>query len=241
LPGSASWATRANHWSRRSASDRAAERALQDGKALGADPVVITATGAVRPLADAISRTLRAICESLAAAPRTASAKEDHAVRSPRRLLTADAFSNPEYGRFALKVTLAVMICYFVMNMTDWSGIHTRVITAFFVALGTVGEMLHKATLRFTRPSAAQDRSRTSAASSNLQAQAPSTVRISSISSTLVTIAISGSRPRQLTLGKSPPGRRAPAASHGGSAQCASSIAGHPGALISIPYSPRRE
>ncbi|MBV9559627.1 MAG: FUSC family protein, partial [Bradyrhizobium sp.] len=50
---------------------------------------------------------------------------------------------------FALKVTLAVMTCYFVMDMTNWPGIHTCVITAFFVALGTVGDTLHKATLRF--------------------------------------------------------------------------------------------
>jgi multidrug resistance protein MdtO len=41
------------------------------------------------------------------------------------------------------------MTCYFVMSMTDWPGIHTCVITCFFVALGTVGDTLHKATLRF--------------------------------------------------------------------------------------------
>jgi len=41
------------------------------------------------------------------------------------------------------------MTCYFVMDMTNWPGIHTCVITAFFVALGTVGDTLHKATLRF--------------------------------------------------------------------------------------------
>ena len=41
------------------------------------------------------------------------------------------------------------MICYFAMNLADWPGIHTCVITCFFVALGTVGDTIHKATLRF--------------------------------------------------------------------------------------------
>jgi len=126
-----------------------AERALEDREAPGSEPVTITATGAARPLADAITRALRSIYETLAATPGTASPKENAAAGSPGRLLAADALSNPEYVHFALKVTLAVMTCYFVMSMTDWSGIHTCIITAFFVALGTVGETLHKATLRF--------------------------------------------------------------------------------------------
>ena len=128
---------------------RQAERALEDGEAPDAEPVAITATGAARPLADAITRTLRSIYETLAATPGTASPKENAAAGSPKRLLAADAFSNPEYVHFGLKVTAAVMTCYFVMSMTDWSGIHTSISTSFFVALGTVGETLHKAALRF--------------------------------------------------------------------------------------------
>jgi multidrug resistance protein MdtO len=124
-----------------------AEAALQGREAPNVVPVAITATGAARPLADAISHRLRAIRETLAGTP---AAREVHdAAEAPGRLLAADAFSNPDYVRFALKVTMAVMICYFVMSMTDWPGIHTCVITAFFVALGTVGDTLHKATLRF--------------------------------------------------------------------------------------------
>jgi multidrug resistance protein MdtO len=124
-----------------------AEEALQGGEAPDGEPVAITASSAARPLADAISHTLRAIRETLAG---TAAERGAHdAGEAPRRLLAVDAFTNPEYVRFALKVTLAVMVCYFVMNMTNWPGIHTCVITAFFVALATVGDTLHKATLRF--------------------------------------------------------------------------------------------
>ena len=126
---------------------RRAERALQHEEAPSAEPVTLTATGAAQPVADRISRALRAIEETLAGA--AAGQEARGAAKATHRLLAADAFTNPEYARFALKVTMAVMICYFAMSMTDWPGIHTCVITCFFVALGTVGDTIHKATLRF--------------------------------------------------------------------------------------------
>ena len=61
-----------------------------------------------------------------------------------------DAFTNPDYERFAAKATTAVMVCYLTFNLLDWSGISTCMITCFIVALSTVGESTQKMMLRLT-------------------------------------------------------------------------------------------
>lgn len=67
---------------------------------------------------------------------------------TPRRFFVADAFSNPAYAHFALKVSLAAMTCYFIYTSIDWPGIRTAFITCCFVALETTEASLRKAQLR---------------------------------------------------------------------------------------------
>ncbi|MCP1675364.1 putative membrane protein YccC [Natronocella acetinitrilica] len=62
--------------------------------------------------------------------------------------LKPDAFENPVYTRFALKVLLAVFLTYALYTSIGLFEIHTAMVTCFVVALGTSGETFHKSTLR---------------------------------------------------------------------------------------------
>jgi fusaric acid resistance family protein len=66
-----------------------------------------------------------------------------------RSLFLPDAFDNPEYVRFAIKGTIAALICYMAFIGFDYPGIYTSVITCFVVALSTIGASNQKGTLRF--------------------------------------------------------------------------------------------
>jgi multidrug resistance protein MdtO len=73
-----------------------------------------------------------------------------HAGLKPRQLFVPDALSNPAHWQFALKTTIAIMIVYGVYTMLDWPGLLTSIVTVFFVALGSVGETVHKLVLRLS-------------------------------------------------------------------------------------------
>jgi uncharacterized membrane protein YccC len=66
------------------------------------------------------------------------------------RLFVSDAFTNPDYLRYALKGALAVMICYTLQSAVDWPGIRTCIITCLIVGLGNEGATIQKGTLRFS-------------------------------------------------------------------------------------------
>src|SRR4029434_4350402 len=104
-------------------------------------------TETLSPLMD-IERTLDDI--ALAVPGRLNDASASGAVSAGKRsLFVPDAFDNPEYVQFAIKGTLAALICYVLFVGFDYPGIYTSVITCFVVSLSTVGASNQKGILRF--------------------------------------------------------------------------------------------
>jgi multidrug resistance protein MdtO len=68
----------------------------------------------------------------------------------PTPIFVSDAFSNPTHVEFALRGTLAAMVCYITYLALDWPGLSTSVITCFITALSTIGSSRQKQVLRLS-------------------------------------------------------------------------------------------
>jgi len=92
--------------------------------------------------------------EATIAAIRRALGQRELAASKPkagaRQLVVKDALTNPAHWQFALKTMFAVMISYAIYSLLDWGGMRTAIVTCFFVALGSLGETVHKLTLRLS-------------------------------------------------------------------------------------------
>jgi len=65
-----------------------------------------------------------------------------------QRLFVPDAFSNPDYLKFAIRGTLATMLAYMVYQSINWPGLSTSVATCIITALTTIGSSRQKQFLR---------------------------------------------------------------------------------------------
>ncbi|MEI9986019.1 MAG: FUSC family protein [Aliidongia sp.] len=109
------------------------------------EAVLQSLTAEERPIVVAIAQVLGRLADGIA---RRRTATVPPAPSAAKALFVPDAFSNPSHVRFALKTTIAVMAAYVIYSGLDWPGISTSVTTCFFVALGSLGETMHKLTLR---------------------------------------------------------------------------------------------
>ncbi len=117
----------------------------------GGYPVEI---GQQTPPLDSLSPVQQAVVRELVTATNGYAEVSEQAAPAPAAegarggFLDADAFTNPDHVRYALKTTGAAMFCYLLYQLLDWPGIHTCFITCYLVSLGTMAETVEKLTLR---------------------------------------------------------------------------------------------
>lgn len=126
------------------ASCRAFEAAVAAGTAFTHSPEVPDD----RPAKDRLDGVLGEMAHALQAAADAEVAAPDELPQAKAGMLAADAFSNPVYGRFALKTVLAALFCYVFYTAAQWPGIHTALVTCIILALPSVGATAQKSLTR---------------------------------------------------------------------------------------------
>jgi multidrug resistance protein MdtO len=63
-------------------------------------------------------------------------------------LFVPDAFTNPDYLKFAIRGSLATMLAYVIYQSIDWPGLSTAIATCIITALTTIGSSRQKQFLR---------------------------------------------------------------------------------------------
>jgi multidrug resistance protein MdtO len=66
------------------------------------------------------------------------------------KLFLPGVFDSPDSLLYALKLTLAAMVCYIIYNAVAWPGILTCVVTVLFTGLTSTGAMKQKQLYRFS-------------------------------------------------------------------------------------------
>jgi multidrug resistance protein MdtO len=117
---------------------RRAAQALGKGEAAPLPEAL--STGALQ-----VTKDIQRALEDLSGTP------QKYAVDGPADpFMRTDALTNPEHIRYAVKTTIAAMICYFIYTAAQWQGIHTAMITCYVAALGSLADTTHKLVLRIT-------------------------------------------------------------------------------------------
>lgn len=107
-----------------------------------------TVPPAVAPLAADLADVLAQIRHILGDRPHDKPKKDKKPKTDSGGIFLPDAWTNPDYVHFGLKLTLCAAIAYGAERLTNWSGIGTCLITVFIVSLGSTGETVHKALMR---------------------------------------------------------------------------------------------
>ena len=125
------------------------ERDVLVGKLPKPLPIPTDQQPAATPLLPEMERTVALITHSFS---RTAAASDVSVVTAADQehqpLFAADAFTNPEHLKFAIRGTLATMLAYSVYTAIAWPGLSTAVATCIITALSTIGSSRQKQFLR---------------------------------------------------------------------------------------------